>query len=282
MSGRTAVSAAAPTETVTPNTRLTRRLNVCISGTLANFFAEGQGAATWKPIDGKQVFIFSNSDKSDLNSAVNSIKNAYVLNCKVLEVKSSFPVPVGVMINCIPSMESVETGEKFAFTALPHSYNSTPHVLFEADHSSTEDNEWRAQYRDYTADNLSTHNILPVSGMPYVFVHENHPIIALLRANSDVVGTKVDEASKIDGEWFKVSKQVVDSCCTVLQQKVLTKMNCQDLNQLQVQLKRLDAKEWTDMGDILSEYMDDQQDSHIFDKPCSFHARIELTYEIPH
>jgi hypothetical protein len=59
-------------------------------------------------------------------------------------------------------------------------------------------------------------------------------------------------------------------------------MNCQDLNQLQVQLKRLDAKEWTDMGDILSEYMDSQEDSHIFDKPCSFHARIELTYEIPH
>jgi len=132
MSGRTAVSSVAPNcDAPTANTKLTRRLNVCISGTLANFFAEGQGAATWKPIDGKQVFIFSNNtDKTDLNGAVNAIKNAYILECKVLEVKSSFPAPVGVMINCIPSMETVETGEKFAFTALPNSYNSTTHTLF--------------------------------------------------------------------------------------------------------------------------------------------------------
>ncbi len=138
------------------------------------------------------------------------------------------------------------------------------------------------QYREYTADNLNTHNVLPVSGAPYVFVHETHPVIALLRANTEVIGTKLDEASKIDGEWYKVSKQVLDTCCQCLQNKVLTKMNCQDLNQLQVQLKRLDAKEWTDMGDVLTEYMNDCEDTSILDKPCSFHARLELTYEIPH
>lgn len=283
MSGRTSTVAASAPDPVTPSNRLTRRLNVCISGTLANFFAEGQGAASWKPIDGKQVFIFSNNaDKSDMSNAVNAIKNAYVISCKVLEVKSSLPVPVGVMINCIPNTEATETGERFAFTALPMSYNNTPHVLFEADTTSSEDIEWRKTYREYTAENLSSHNVLPVSGMPYVFVHENHPVIALLRANVDCLGTKLDEASKIDGEWFKISKQVLDTCCQVLQTKVLTKMNCQDLNQMQVQLKRLDAKEWTDIGDVLTEYMDDHDDSSIMDKPCSFHARLELTYEIPH
>jgi hypothetical protein len=285
MSGRTTISASAPAaETISPNTRVTRRLNVCISGTLANFFAEGQGAATWKPIDGKQVFIFSNNmdSKADMASAVNSIKNAYVISCKALEVKSSLPVPVGVMINCIPNMEATETGEHFAFTALPMSYNCTPHVLFEADATNSENLEWRQQYREYTADNLATHNVLPVSGMPYVFVHENHPVIALLRANTEVIGTKVDDTAKIDGEWFKVSKQVLETCCQTLQNKVLTKMNCQDLNQLQVQLKRLDAKDWTEIGDVLMEYMGNCEDTSILDKPCSFHARLELTYEIPH
>jgi hypothetical protein len=283
MSGRTTISAPAA-ESIAPNTRLTRRLNVCISGTLANFFAEGQGAATWKPIDGKQVFIFSNNTdmKSDMTAAVNCIKNAYVLSCKVLEVKSSLPVPVGVMINCIPNMESTETGEHYAFTTLPMSYNPTPHVLFEADATNSENLEWRQQYREYTADNLSTHNVLPVSGMPYVFVHENHPVIALLRANTEAIGVKVDDTAKIDGEWFKVSKQVLETCCQTLQNKVLTKMNCQDLNQLQVQLKRLDAKDWTEIGDVLMEHMEDCEDTSILDKPCSFHARLELTYEIPH
>jgi hypothetical protein len=262
--------------------KMTRRLNVCISGTLANFFAEGSGAATWRPIDGKQVFMFSNNaDKADVSSAANSLKNAYILNCKVLEVKSSIPVPVGVMINCIPNNEMTDTGEKYAFTALPMSYNNTPHVLFEAESSSLENQEWRQQYREYTAENLSSHNVLPVNGMPYVFVHESHPVISLLRANSDLLGVKVDEASKIDGEWFKVGKQVLETCCNTLQSKVLTKINCQDLNQIQVQLARLDAREWTEHGDILGEYMDVDEQS-IFDRPCSFHARLELTYELPH
>lgn len=260
---------------------MTRRLNVCISGTLANFFAEGAGAATWKPIDGKQVYMFSNNtDRNDMTSAVNSLKNAYILNCKVLEVKSSLPVPVGVSINCIPNNELTDTAEKYAFTTLPMSYNNTPHTLFEAETSSLENQEWRQQYREYTAENLSTHNVLPVNGMPYVFVHENHPVISLLRANSDLVGVKVDEAAKIDGEWFKVGKQALDACCKTLQSKILAKINCQDLNQLQVQLVRLDAPEWTDHGDILSEYMDSEEQS-IFDRPCSFHARLELAYELP-
>jgi hypothetical protein len=175
----------------------------------------------------------------------------------------------------------VETGERYAFTAMPMSYNNTPHMLFEADASSQDDNEWRLLYAEYNADNLATHNVLPVSGMPYVFVHENHPVISLMRANADMLGTKVDDHAKIDGEWFKVSKQVLSSCCATLQSKVLTRVACQDLNQLQVQLRRLDAREWTDIGEVLQEHTTSEGHESILDKPCSFQARLELTYEIP-
>jgi len=145
----------------------------------------------------------------------------------------------------------------------------------------TEGHEWRANYRDYNADNLTTHNVLEVSGMPYVFVHESHPVISLLRANTELLGTKLDDHAKIDGEWYKVGKQVLNTCCATLQTKVLNRINCQDLNQIQVQLKRLDAKEWTDVGEVLQEHMTSSEES-ILDRPCSFMARLELTYEIPH
>jgi hypothetical protein len=283
MSARVTASPAINAEAnAATNVRLTRRVNVCIAGTLANFFAEGQGAATWKPIDGKQVYMFGhNTDSADLTTCTNAIKNAYIVSCRVLESKNSIPVPIGVMINCIPHHEIVETGERYAFTCMPMSYNNQPHTLFEADVNLSEGHEWRANYRDYTSENLATHNVLEVSGMPYVFVHENHPVISLLRANSELLGSKIDEHAKIDGEWFKVGKQVLSTCCATLQNKVLTRINCQDLNQLQVQLKRLDAKEWTDHGEVLQEHLDDAEGS-IFDRPCSFMARLELTYEIPH
>ena len=261
---------------------MTRRLNVCITGTLSNFFAEGPGAATWKPLDGKQIGMFGHSvDVSDLASSTNALRNAYICSCKVIEQKSTFPVPLGVIMNCIPHNEIVETGERYAFTCMPNSTNTTPHVLFEADATQSEGFEWRKSYPEYTDSNLDTHNVLEVQGCPYVFVHENHPVISLLRANSDLLGSKIDDHSKIDGEWFKVSKQVLSTCCQTLRNKVLSRISFNDLNQFQVQLKRIDAKDWTEIGDVLQEHVSGT-DTSVFDKPCFFMARIELTYEIPH
>lgn len=262
--------------------RVTRRLNVCIAGTLSNFFAEGPNAATWKPVEGQQVHMFGvNSDFSDLASSVNTLRNVYVVSCKVLEHKNSFPVPLGVIMNCVPNDEMTDVGERYAFTCLPMSSNTTSHVLYEADATRSEGHEWRINYPDYTEKNLEIHNVLEVNGMPYVFVHEGHPVISLLRANTELLGSKIDDHVKIDGEWFKVSKQVLSTCCNTLRSKVLSRISFNDLNSLQVQLKRLDAREWTEHGEVLSEFMHGS-DSSILDKPCSFMARIELTYEIPH
>ena len=282
-----AAAAAASLPTVTPlgpatdMARLTRRLQVCITGTLSNFSAEGPSAATWRPLDGKQISMFGHStDITDLASSTNALRNAYIVSCKVLEQKSTFPVPLGVTMNCIPMNEFVETGERFAFTCLPHSCNTTPHLLFEADASQSEGFEWRKNYPEYTDTNLDNHNVLEVTGCPYVFVHEKHPVISSLRANADLLGSKIDDHTKIDGEWFKVSKQVLATCCQTLRNKVLSRISFNDLNLFQVQLHRTDAKDWTDPGDMLQEHCDDN--ASILDKPCSFIARIELTYEIPH
>ena len=48
---------------------------------------------------------------------------------------------------------------------------------------------WCQQFRasEYTAENLTTHIVLPVQGMPYAFVHtsKTYPMVALPRANND-------------------------------------------------------------------------------------------------
>lgn len=306
-------------------TRLSRRLNVCITGTLSNFFAEGHGAAIWKPLDGRSLKIFGQgSEVTDLASSINALRNAYIVSCRLLEYRSTFPVPLGVSMSCIPNNELTETGDRYAFTALPLSSNTHPHVLFEADASQSEGFEWRKSFPEYTEGNLDTHNILEVQGCPYVFVHEKHPVIHLLRANPEMLGSEIDGHTKIDGEWFKVSKQVLGTCCATLRAKVLSRISFNDLNLFQVQLKRIDAKDWTDIGEVLQEHIvqreeqmsgasalqrrtaqwtlnDDaastaagsttaawgrgggvSEDMSVLDRPCSFMARFELTYEIPH
>ena len=273
------VAAAAP-DTVNTPLRYTKRFNVLITGTMANFQADGPSAATWRPVEGRHVQIFTNaSADQDLSASINTLKSTYVISARLLEQKSSFPVPLGVNVSCIPAQEHNDCGEKFTFTSLPMTHNPTPLVLFEADASQQTCNEWRRMYGDYNERNLEDHNVLPVTGQNYVFVHENHPVISLLKANADLLGTELKEDQRIDGEWYKVSKTVLSTCCNTLKQKVLNKISFNNLMDFQVQLKRIDAKDWTDESDVLNEHATLMQ-SQIIDKPCSYMARLELTYEL--
>lgn len=259
--------------------RFTKRFNVQITGTMANFDAEGPSTAQWRPVEGQHVKIFTNaSAESDLGSAIKVLQSTWLVNAKVLEHKNSFPVPLGINVSCIKGLEHVDTGDAYTFTALPMTHNPTPLVIFEADASAQTSQEWRRMYGEYNERNLDTHNVLPVANQNYVFVHENHPVISLLKANADLLGTEITEEKRIDGEWYKVSKTVLSTCCNTLKSKVLNKIAFNNLMDFNVSLKRLDAKEWTHDSDILAEAA--QREPNVLDKPCSFMARLEMTYEL--
>jgi len=259
--------------------RFTKRFNVQITGTLANFDAEGPSVAQWRPVEGQHVKIFTNaSAEQDLGSAQKVLQSTWLVSARVLEHKNSFPVPLGVNLSCIKGQEHVDTGEGYTFTALPMTHNPTPLVVFEADASAQTSQEWRRMYGEYNERNLDSHNVLPVANQNYVFVHENHPVVSLLKANADLLGTDLTEDKRIDGEWFKVSKSVLSTCCNTLRSKVLNKIAFNNLMDFNVSLKRLDAKDWTQDSDILSEAS--LKNPGIIDQPCSFMARLEMTYEL--
>jgi hypothetical protein len=277
--GTSGLAASIPETPVSTPMRFTKRFNVQITGTMANFEAEGPSVAQWRPVEGQHVKIFTNaSAEQDLGSAMKVLQSTWLVNAKVLEHKNSFPVPLGVNLSCIKGQEHVDTGEGYTFTALPMTHNPTPLVIFEADASAATSQEWRRMYGEYNERNLDTHNVLPVANQNYVFVHENHPVISLLKANADLLGTEITEDKRIDGEWYKVSKTVLSTCCNTLKSKVLNKIAFNNLMDFSVSLKRLDAKEWTQDSDILSEAT--IKSPGIIDQPCSFMARLEMTYEL--
>jgi hypothetical protein len=278
---KTATPLIATAEASSPKAlQYTKRFNVQISGTMANFSAEGPSAATWKPVEGKHVQMFTNaSADQDLSSSMNILRSAYVVKASLLEQKNGFPVPLGVQVSCIPGQEHNDLGEKFAFTSLPMTHNPTPLTLFEADASANTSQEWRKMYSEYNATNLESHNVLEVNNQNYVFVHENHPVISLLKANTDLLGSELRDDQRIDGEWFKVSKQVLSTCCNTLKAKVLTKIHVNNLMDLQVQLRRIDANSWDEQSDILHEHTT-MLGANLLDNPYSFMARLELTYEL--
>ena len=73
-----------------------------------------------------------------------------------------------------------------------------------------------------------------IPGVPYVFVHESHPVINLLRINKHIVGVDVDDQPKMDGQWHKITQSLFDSSCDTIKTRILTKIRTHDLNELNV------------------------------------------------
>lgn len=294
-------------------TILTRTVSVNITGSLANLAMAGPQGGIWKPVEGKQTKVFggsatcannSNGNPGDPNNnnmidsqlATNQLRTALIHEVNVLEHNSTFPVAMGVKINCIPAQEITDLGQAYAYTVLPMSRLATSHNIYKCDVSAEEGHNWRNEYPKWNANNLETEGVLEVANCSYVFVNQEHPIIALLRSNSSLIGCNIDDQPKIDNEWFKVTRQVLAACCNTLRSKVLSKVASNDLNTFQIQLERLNADSWDDINDVTvpmqsfvinptwtADEMATAKKLHVqqfLSTPFSYMARIQLKYEI--
>lgn len=295
--------------------RVTRRLNVNIRGSMHQFANGGQEAACWTTQNGKINDIMGVSElldgTGDSASAAALLSNALLTKVSVLETKNDFPVPLGVSMSCVPNRECTRTGAAYAFSCLPETTNTTPLIIYQNEASTNESLAWRAQYPEYNINNLDTHGVLNVQGESFVFVSKTHPVIDLLRLNKDILNADIDMQPLIDDQWLKVTKQVMATCCQQLKTKVLNKVGTCDLNQLSVQLSRMDGIHWVELSEndeLFSkipahlttqalrnenvtdhEWMETQEKlkheftaaaNMLIKKPFSFHARIQLEFEL--
>lgn len=269
---------------VPQGTILTRTLYVNITGSLTNLEMAGPSGGSWKLVDGKQIGVFGMGSEIDSQVAINQLRTALIHELKVVQDRSTFPVPLGVTINCVPANEMTDLGDRYAYTVLPRSRNAVGQTVYQCDTGSEEGLQWRKDYPKWTAANLETEGVLHVDNNPWVFVHESHPVIALLRHNAGLIGCKIDEQPKIDQEWYKVTRQVLSACCQTLRTKVLSKVTSHDLNLFQVQIKRLNAEAWDDMNDLAaaqcSTSLTKEEASNFLTTPYSYMARLQIKYEI--
>jgi len=269
---------------VPQGTILTRTLYVNVTGSLANLSMAGPSGGSWRLVDGKQIGVFGLGSEVDSQVATNQLRTALIHELKNLQDRSTFPVPLGVTINCVPAHEMTDVGDRFAYTVLPGTQNSVAQTIYQCDTGSEEGLQWRKDYPKWTAANLETEGVLHVDNNPWVFVHETHPVVALLRHNAGLIGCKIDEQPKIDQEWYKVTRQVLSACCQTLRTKVLSKVTSHDLNLFQVQIKRLNAETWDDMNDLAAAQctssLSKEQASDFITTPYSYMARMQIKYEI--
>ena len=192
-----------------------RTLHVSINNSLGNLALAGPHGGLWKPVDGLQLKLFANldSDATDACAATNQLNCAMIHEVTLLEHQSTFPIPLGVEINCVPPREVTELGQKYAYTVLPKTKSSAQQVIYRPEYLNDDMYEWHTQFPQYTAANLDTHGVIPVNNQPFVFVDCQHPVISLLRHNSHLIGCDIDSQKRMDNQYFKISKQVLQICC---------------------------------------------------------------------
>ena len=276
---------------------VTRRFNVNIRGSLAQFAGAGQEAATWAPINGKVGDVFGISDifeaTPDIGTTASVLANSVLHRVTVLETKNDFPLNLGVTMACVPSEETTRTGHKYAITTMATTHQPNPTVVFEAEASTNEGISWRSKYPTYNAGNLDKEGVLLVSGQPYLFVSQSHPVIDLLRQNAEHLNADISQQPLIDGEWYKITKQVMGTCCATLRSKVLSKVSTRDLNNFSVQIHRIGNKDWNNItaNDEITSTVPDHVISlgeeatstyiqNVMKRQYSWTARLELQYEV--
>lgn len=269
---------------VAQGTILTRTLHINITGTLTNLAMAGPSGGTWKLVDGKQIGVFGVGSEVDTQVATNQLRTALIHELKLIQDRSTFPIPLGVTINCVPPQEMTDLGDRYAYTVLPQMTNTVGQTVYQCDIGTEEGLQWRKDYPKWTAANLETEGVLNVENNPWVFVHENHPVIALLRHNAGLIGCKIDEQPKINMELYKVTRQVLNACCQTLRAKVLSKVTSHDLNLFQVQVKRLNSESWDDMHDLeaanSSPSLSKEEAERFLTTPYTYMARLQIKYEI--
>ena len=133
-----------------------------------------------------------------------------------------------------------------------------------------------------------------MNGQPFVFCDKGHPVIDLLRQNVEMLNSDIDKQTLIDGQYYKITRQVLSTCCNTLRSKVLNKQSTRDLNNFSVQISRLGEDNWVNQKanddimqlvprDIIRENDPKKLAAEIADivkRPYTYSARIEIQYEM--
>lgn len=68
----------------------------------------------------------------------------------------------------------------------------------------------------YSMENLEAHGVFETVDESYLFVHVNHPVIYIMKANADELKLNIHEHKPFNGQWYTVSANVFIRMCELL------------------------------------------------------------------
>jgi hypothetical protein len=99
----------------------------------------------------------------------------------------------------------------------------------------------------------------------------------------------------MDGEWYKLSSELMKSCCCAIKDKILSKIGTLDMQNFSLQISRLSNIPWDTLEphDVLTSFQGragmsqeeheeciQKHEAFMMTKPSVFSARIEIEYVV--
>ena len=75
---------------------------------------------------------------------------------------------------------------------------------------------WEDLYPGWDPTTLETTGVFASPNYACVYVRDDHPIMRILRHNKNVLNVSIDDVPKIDGQWYKVTRQLMERSCELL------------------------------------------------------------------
>jgi hypothetical protein len=299
--GEAAAAAADAELSSSSNKGAVRHLLVHITGNRASWEHMGIHGALWRINAEKAGQIFNYDGNESLLGGEQGVQErvcrALIKRITVVESHTNVDEVVGVSIDGLPPKEFTAGGDGVSLFLLGSGRVTEPQEIFNLSGNTELGMAWMKQYPKYTHANLQEEGVMFLTGASYYFVHEGHPAIHMLRANTEVLGVQIKEETMVNGSWYRVDTEAFLFCVNTLRENLLQNApSTFDLTSLTVRVSKPDGQRWLQLppqvidglsADSSEAQQEEQQEAKIaliqkyLDRPLHVTLRLAVEYTLP-
>lgn len=237
--------------------------------------------ATWRPVDG-HYDIFQSSTRyapgcSRAEYRRGNLEQAILIGMKIKKVDSNFPCQLGLQIEGVKGNYYFNNGDRYAYliSAKEHSHTLNEIVALTNPYVHS---EYLERFPGMTASALRTQGIMPVPGENYVYIDKDHPVVDLMKQNTEQIQINIMNADLIDGRWYKVASHIVDHCISKLDKELVENLPIYDFTNFNARIVRPYGLDWDDQDEICENINQDAMKDRVMNANWRCTVVLEVSY----
>ena len=229
---------------------IVRRMVASIKATLADL-CNSSSKSSWTPSPEQLNSIFQQTQFTDLAGStkrVGDLRNTVMHSVKAKQVKSSFPVSLGVNVTGVDPNTYSHLGTPYSMIVLSNTDSSAERTLQEDDPSVA--HRFMKQYPGYTANNLESNGVIHGGPLGFVLVSQDHPLMAAVHDHQQSL--QVGEIEPMPEGLYKLHSSLYQTILPIVKQQVTNQIHVRDMSKFSIDVSPAEYPNWQGAMDALT------------------------------